>query len=557
MRKAITALVWLVLALPVAGAQHEAREAVNALRHAAGLPPLTDSPVLGEAAARHAAYLDVHRDPAAAPAGVSAHRQSSSSDLFSGVTPADRAIAAGYPHRLVLENVSMGYDSLEASLDGLMRAIYHRLTFLDFVADELGAATGERSRVFLMGRRDLQAVCAKPPQEALLQRPVDCAGEAMTRDAYRRLCATMPAAALFRPAHPVTCPDGQRLDAVFMAAVCDNPPQAARLGATGRYYLPCPGRRTPIDAAWFDSLCRQPPPEARAQGSGRYVELCEPPRRVALEWYSDFCAAMPSSDRYTDSGRFQKPCAAPHEIRAEFLDERLAARLRDRPEIVVWPPVDARDVAPAFFVEEPDPLPDLEVSGNPVSLQVNPAVASEVELLTFTLYRLGANGATPVDARLLDAGTDPNALLTTHEFALFPLHRLAWGARYRAVAELRLDGRSRRIEWPFMTRTSNARLLVVGGEPRRFRFSPGEPVWLYLPPQADQPHTVLQSRISYPRGTDVDLRLIDPNTAEITIETRGCAAVTVEFGGRHTVHLLPESCPGDGAWSSGRRSAGG
>ena len=267
MRNPLVVLIWLTLVLPSLEVHAAALEAVNALRSAAGLPPLTSAPVLSEAAARHAAYLDAHRTPGPAPAGVSAHRQDNASGLFSGATPADRAVAAGYPHRLVLENVSMGYNSLEASLDGLMRAIYHRLTFLDFAADELGAATGERSRVFLMGRRDLRAVCAQPPGEALRQTPVDCAGQPMTREAYRRLCTGLPAEALFRPVHPFTCPNGQRLDAQFMAQVCDDPPVAARLGATGRHYLPCSDRRTPIDAAWFDTLCERPPPAAHRRGS--------------------------------------------------------------------------------------------------------------------------------------------------------------------------------------------------------------------------------------------------------------------------------------------------
>jgi hypothetical protein len=119
---------------------------VNALRAAAGLPALARAPRLEVAAARHAAYLDRHREPGtlrqASPAGDSAHRQQAGLDGFSGESPGDRALAAGYPHREVLENVSMGYPDLGAALDGLMSAIYHRLTFLDLRAD----AGTQRSR---------------------------------------------------------------------------------------------------------------------------------------------------------------------------------------------------------------------------------------------------------------------------------------------------------------------------------------------------------------------------------------------------------------------------
>lgn len=516
--------------------------AVNALRQQAGLPLLSHSQVLADAAGEHAAYLDLHRGPSVRAIGVSAHRQQPGRSGFSGTDPAERAIAAGYPHRVVLENVSMGYDSLAESLDGLMSAIYHRLTFLDFAADEIGSARGERSRVFLLGRSDLSALCSAPPRDALLRPPVDCMGQPMTRAAYERLCAALPESARYRPPHPIVCPNGQQLDAGFMRRLCEAPPLAARYQGVGHYYQPC-GRDGPrIDAHWFDALCDAAPPGAAYSGSGRYVELCEKAPAVSQEWFESYCTALPDGDRFTGSGRFQQPCATSHAVRVEYLDQARHRLLAERPDWVVWPPDGTEGFPPAFFVETPDPLPDLEVSGNPVSLQVNPVLASRIELVGFSLFRLLEDREHAVDVRLMNADTDPNGLFTEHEFALFPLQRLDWGAQYRAEARLTLDGEPTLIDWHFKTRRADVPLIEVAGDYERHRFDAGKPFWLYLPPRRGQPQTVLSSRSVYPRGSRVQVKVVDPNTAEITIETRSCDRVSVTFEQERTVELMPNGC---------------
>lgn len=547
MRLWVVALVLLFLA-GVGHADQALADAVNTLRIAAGLAPLTRSAALDEAAARHAAYLDQHREPGAQPAGNpagdSAHRQQPGRQGFTGELPAARAIAAGYPHREVLENVSMGYADSASALDGLMSAIYHRLTFLDLRADEIGVAVGDRSRVFLLGRSDLRGPCRAPPAASLARTPLDCLGQSMTRAHYEQLCAALPAAAAFRPAHPVACPGGKRLDAEFMARVCNQPPPGARFRGYGRFYQPCENA-TRIDADWFDALCRNPPTAAVHRTSGRYFELCEPPQKVSAAWFEAYCTALPETARYTDSGRFRRPCAAPHSLRIEFLDALVQDVLREGPAFVVWPPPDARDVPPAFFLEEPDPLPDRAVAGNPVSLQISPAHAGQVELARFALFRLEGDVRTPIEAtRLLDSASDPNGLLSTHEFALFPMQRLDWGARYEALADVVLNGEPRSLVWRFTTRPGAATVFTAKSDRQRFIVPSSEPVWLYLPPREGQPHTVLRSRTSFRRGNKVTLSVIDPNTAEITVEARYCDRVTVTFEPERVVELVPAGCPG-------------
>ena len=64
--------------------------------------------------------------------------------------------------------------------DGLMSAIYHRLTFLDFESDRLGWRSASVHGCFCSGARISVELCRSPPAAALFRTPVDCLGQAMT-----------------------------------------------------------------------------------------------------------------------------------------------------------------------------------------------------------------------------------------------------------------------------------------------------------------------------------------------------------------------------------------
>ena len=519
-------------------------EAVNQVRAAAGLPLLRPQAQLAEAATRHAAYLDQHRQPGAGEPGTSAHTQQPGQAGFSGQTPVSRALAAGYPHSEVLENVSMGYDSADAAFEGLMSAIYHRLTFLDFESDQVGVAVGERSRVFVLGRADLEAMCTAPPAQALARQPVDCLGQLMTREAYESMCVDLPPEAAFESAHPVACAGGMRLDGSFMRDVCANPPAGARFGGIGRYYQPC-ADDTRLRAEWFDVLCAAPPPAAVYRHSGHYYEICDDERKVHAHWLEARCAALPEDALFRDSGRYRRPCAEPHDIRVEYLDAMDRSRRAELPTFVVWPVDGATDVTPAFFIEEPDPLPQHAVSGFPLSVQFNPSAVERVSDVAISLSRIEGDKTLPVtDWLLLDQHSDPNGLLSSHEFALFPLQRLAWGAQYEAGLTAVLDGEPFEYRWRFETAGADMPLLTLDRQRRRFVVQSGRDYLLYLPPAEEWPMTVLSSRSRHIRGNRVDIDMVDPNTVKVRVEATWCDRISIRFDGDREAILVPAGCPG-------------
>lgn len=515
---------------------------VNALRERAGLAPLAHASLLDEAAARHAAYLDRHREPGKATHGLSAHEQQPGQEGFSGENPGARALAVGYPHRQVLENVSMGYADTGEAIDGLMSAIYHRLTFLDPKADQLGTAVGERSRVFLLGRTDLAAACNNPPARARYQAPVDCLGQTITRPYYQQLCRNIPQAALFKPSHPVTCPNGVRLRADYMAKVCSKPPPEARFGGHGRYYAACENG-TRLDADWFNALCERQPDDAVYAASGSYYEICDDKRAVNAEWLEAQCAAVPDSGRYQDSGRYRQPCADDVDMRVEYLDQLDEAARQAVPELVVWPPQGLRDIPPAFYIEDPDPLPDRDVAGYPISLQFNPAKVDKIEIERFALFRLQDEERIAVtDVRLLDAGNDPHHLLSSHEFALFPLQRLAWSTRYLVSLSVKLDGEPQQLEWTFTTCGDDMPLLTVAQPTERFTFDPRSVFRVYVPPGVEASATVLRTHTEFLRGNQVDIKVVDPNTLEVQVALGLCDRIRMQFDDGRRAELIPQGC---------------
>lgn len=139
---------------------------LNHWRRQAGVPEFERSPILQKAAVKHAQYLG--KDP-------DGHDElNRSNPHFTGKTPQERAIAAGYPSG-VGENltISTWARSGKRSVDGLMTALYHRLSLLSPDYDEAGAGWARgRHQAFVVkqGSRELRTLCENPQQNGKRKR---------------------------------------------------------------------------------------------------------------------------------------------------------------------------------------------------------------------------------------------------------------------------------------------------------------------------------------------------------------------------------------------------
>lgn len=144
--------------------EKEAQSGLQRLNHwrvQAGLTPLQHSPLLQTAARKHALYLtkDAH-----------GHDEiNRSNPYFTGENPQNRATAAGYSAPIA-ENLTIGNfaRSGRASVDGLMTALYHRLSMLNPNHDEAGAAWARgrhTSFVIKQGSRYDRELCDRTPSQ--------------------------------------------------------------------------------------------------------------------------------------------------------------------------------------------------------------------------------------------------------------------------------------------------------------------------------------------------------------------------------------------------------
>ncbi|OAQ20911.1 CAP domain-containing protein [Thermosulfurimonas dismutans] len=134
---------------------------LNALRSSVGMIPFSENQALTQAAESHARYIATNQDIG--------HTETPGLPYFTGVTPADRAAAAGYNYKAIGENLSWGEENFQESIDDLFSAIYHRFGFLSFYFDEIGfgKAIDDRGTVYyvydLGTRKDPSIVATDNP----------------------------------------------------------------------------------------------------------------------------------------------------------------------------------------------------------------------------------------------------------------------------------------------------------------------------------------------------------------------------------------------------------
>ena len=199
-----------------------------------------------------------------------------------------------------------------------------------------------------------------------------------------------------------------------------------------------------------------------------------------------------------------------HRISKKHFDEARQENKRYNPKIILYPYDGQEDVPPVFYEEEPDPLPEYDVSGFPVSVTFNDYYVDRVRLISFRLFGKGSEPVSPV--RLMSAHNDPQQRFTPYQFALFPLKRLAYDTEYRAQIVYEADGKQKEIAWHFHTRKPLDPLLRISQKEGTITIKHGRSYQLYLVPLDG--HDVL-TNVTFPDS--VDVRFVDNNTLRITL----------------------------------------
>ncbi len=433
----------------LAGAGGNPYEVINEYRYLAGLPEFYRSRLLEKAASDHAQYLKAN--PVESSNYMDYHREKARRPRYTGERPADRAGQVGYPSSKVSENISYGGTSYTGSIENLMSAIYHRLGFLDFKVNEIGVSREGQIFVYDMGNRQLARICVDRPEYFAARKYLRCGDNLITEDDEDYICRHIPPEAqLDDSIKGLRCANGTLLDGEYLQVFCQSPPEEALLHGPGAYYSLCEGQYK-VRKPWLDDLCRQPGTAAYQPSAYFTLSAC-PEVKIKSEWRDSLCEMAGTNDM-NDAQFYPDLCHQNFKVSARRWVESERERLDQTADYVIWPPKEY--AAPTRFTGEfPDPLPDIEVSGYPISIHFNPYTTEDVSVHHFSLYRHDhATGDwVPVNkVRRLDHRTDPNHMLTPSQFAWFPLEPLRAQTEYRVKMDVFYNEMTEKIEWTFVT----------------------------------------------------------------------------------------------------------
>ncbi len=132
---------------------------LNGIRQELGLIQFKPNKKLDKAAKSHANYLLRQQK--------NGHYEKKGWKGYTGKTPSDRVLKAGYTSKFVMENVIVNTKTFDNSIDVLFAAIYHRFVFLNFDKDEIGigSASSKKKRkvissyVYNIGSEAITKLC--------------------------------------------------------------------------------------------------------------------------------------------------------------------------------------------------------------------------------------------------------------------------------------------------------------------------------------------------------------------------------------------------------------
>ncbi|MDQ7047336.1 MAG: hypothetical protein Q9M39_06845 [Sulfurovum sp.] len=113
------------------------------------------------------------------------------------------------------------------------------------------------------------------------------------------------------------------------------------------------------------------------------------------------------------------------------------------------PPDKSSDNLYTFNGESPDPIPDYNQTGNPISIQFNDYYYPNI--ITFQSFKLFKADMEIQQTRILMKDTDINKFFSESQFALFPLKILDKNTTYTVNFTYKYNGIVKDINWSFQT----------------------------------------------------------------------------------------------------------
>ena len=156
----------------------------------------------------------------------------------------------------------------------------------------------------------------------------------------------------------------------------------------------------------------------------------------------------------------------------------------------------------------------------------------EVTLHSFELFKESEKVS---NVLLMDKVNDPHSKFTDKQFALFPLERLEYNTRYRAVVSYTAKGETKKISWTFQTRVPAEKLHIITEKEEDLTLDSGQSHMLYFKPL--NAHDVVKN-VQFP--STVDIEFIDNNTFKVTVNDESMGHFEIKSDTR-ILHITVDS----------------
>ena len=122
-----------------------------------------------------------------------------------------------------------------------------------------------------------------------------------------------------------------------------------------------------------------------------------------------------------------------------------------------------------YYNEIPNPLPEIEFSGNPISLYINKYKLKDrrFKLLSFKMY----NGNKKIESYYRYHKNDVNNKLDEYTHVIFPKLRLEYNNKYCVVAKYLIDKEKEKISWCFKTKKLKYEIIDINNDSKIFNIS--------------------------------------------------------------------------------------
>jgi hypothetical protein len=202
------------------------------------------------------------------------------------------------------------------------------------------------------------------------------------------------------------------------------------------------------------------------------------------------------------------------------------------PKIILYPYDGHNEVPLAFYNESPDPLPDYNVSGFPISVEFNDYFIKKVKFKDFRLLNADKE---VLETRTLDKLNDPHSRFTERQFALFPLERLSYDTTYFVEFVYSDEHGDKELSWSFHTKKPTERLHIIRKKEESISIEIGKSYLIYFKPL--NPQDIVKN-VSFPAS--LDAQFIDNNTLKITVMNQDLESFDIESEMR-TLHVKVNS----------------